>query len=286
MLLARARLGVIPFADGGEERTRAFVAALEPVLGVRIELHRAADYRALTSAVEQGLVHFVWLPPLAAARAVKTGMITPVAVAVRHGTTSYMTGLITREQSAVYTVADLKGLRAAWVDRESASGYVVIRAALRQQGVSLVDAFAADLFLRSHAEVVRKINDGTVDVGATCFNVVSDAVQIGRTTYTGSHGLALGNVRVVAQAGPIPSDIFAVHRSVPQTVQAKLQTALIGALPVALFMAAKAMMFADSFVRADGEHVRMLESLYDTVSSDGAGRSMPPPTRMPTGYPR
>jgi hypothetical protein len=69
-------------------------------------------------------------------------------------------------------------------------------------------------------------------------------------------------------------------------MQAKLQTALVGALPVTLFSAAKAMMFADSFVRADGEHLRMLESLYDTVSSDGAGRSIHPPTRTPTGFPK
>ena len=286
MFLTRARLGVIPFAEGGEARMQAFVAALQAVLGTEIELHRAADYRALTSAVEQGLVHFVWLPPLAAARAVKTGAITPVAVAVRHGATSYMTGLIAREESAIHTVADLKGRRAGWVDRESASGYVVIRAALRQQGVSLVSAFAEDLFLRSHNEVVRAIASGAVDVGATCFNVVSDEVQIGRTAYTGSHGLKLGNVRIVAQAGPIPSDIFAVHRTVAQTTMTKLQTALVGALPVSLFEAAKAMMFADSFARADGEHLRMLDALYDTVSTDGTPRSVPPPSRMPTNYPK
>ena len=46
-------------------------------------------------------------------------------------------------------------MRAAWVDRQSASGYVFIRAALRAKGVSLVDAFHEDLFLRSHAEVAR-----------------------------------------------------------------------------------------------------------------------------------
>jgi len=286
MLLERSRLGVIPYGEGGEERMRAFVVALEGVLGSEIELHRAADYRALASAVEQGLVHFAWLPPLAAARGVKAASITPVAVAIRHGATSYFTGLITRESSAIHTVADLKGLKAAWVDRESASGYVVIRAALRQQGLSLVDAFAEDLFLRSHAEVVRAITTGQVDVGATCFNVVSDAIHIGRSAYTGSHGLTLDNVRIVAQAGPIPSDIFAVHRSVPQTALVKLQNGLIGARPAHVFEAAKAMMFADAFARADGEHLRMLEALYETVLGDAAPRSVAPAPRMPSYFPK
>jgi phosphonate transport system substrate-binding protein len=285
MLLGRTRLGVIPFSEGGEERMRAFVAALESVFGDSIELHRAADYRALASAVEQGLVHFAWLPPLAAARAMKAGSITPAAVCVRHGTTSYYTGLIARDTSSIRSLDDLRGLRAAWVDRESASGYVVLRAALRQRGVSLVNAFSEDLFVRSHEEVVRAVATGHADVGATCFYVVSDAVEIGRTAYKGSHGLTLDNVRIVAEAGPIPSDIFAAHRSVPAAVVVKLQTALVGALPAQLYEAAKAMMFADSFARADGEHVRMLEALYDTVLGESAPRSVPPP-KPPSFFPR
>jgi phosphonate transport system substrate-binding protein len=285
MMLGRTRLGVIPFSEGGEERMRAFVTALEGVFGASIELHRSADYRALASAVEQGLVHFAWLPPLAAARAVKSGSITPLAVCVRHGTTSYYTGLIARESSSIRSLDDLHGLRAAWVDRESASGYVVLRAALRQRGVSLVRAFSEDLFVRSHEEVVRSVATGHADVGATCFYVVSDAVEIGRTAYKGSHGLVLDNVRIVAEAGPIPSDIFAAHRSVPAAAVVKLQTALVGALPANLYEAAKAMMFADSFARADGEHVRMLEVLYETVLGESAPRSVPPP-KPPSFYPR
>jgi len=45
MFLTRARLGVIPFAEGGEARMQAFVAALQAVLGTEIELHRAAEQR-------------------------------------------------------------------------------------------------------------------------------------------------------------------------------------------------------------------------------------------------
>jgi ABC-type phosphate/phosphonate transport system substrate-binding protein len=106
-----------------------------------------------------------------------------------------------------------------------------------------------------------------------------------RSTYTGMIGEPLKNMRVVAEAGPIPSDMFAVHRSISPVVLQKIQTALIGARPVHFFEAAKAMMFADSFTRADGEHLRMLESLYDTVLSHEGPRTAPPP-RLPTIPPR
>jgi phosphonate transport system substrate-binding protein len=280
MLGGGIRLGLIPLGEGGDARVQAFAAALAEAAGAPVDLHHAADYRALTSAIEQGLVQFAWLPPLSAARAVRSGAVTPAAVAVRHGTTSYYAGLVALEAGPIHSIADLKGLRAAWVDRESASGYVVIRAALRQQGVSLVDAFREDLFLRSHAEVARAVDQGLADVGATCFNLTSGAVKMARSTYTGMIIEPLKNMRVVAEAGPIPSDMFAVHRSISPVVLQKIQTALVGARPVHFFEAAKAMMFADSFARADGEHLRMLEALYDTVLSNDPPRSVPPSTRI------
>jgi phosphate/phosphite/phosphonate ABC transporter binding protein len=273
-MLGSTRLGLIPFGEGGDARVQAFTAALGEAVGMAIDLHKAADYRALASAMEQGLVHFAWLPPLAAARVVRSGVVTPAAVAVRHGAASYYAGLIALESSHIHSIADLKQLRAAWVDRESASGYLVIRAALRQMGVSLVDAFAEDLFLRSHAEVARAVDEGIADVGATYFNLASGAVKMARSTYTGLVGEPLKNMRIVAEAGPIPSDMFAVHRSVSPVALQKIQTALIGARPAHFFEAAKAMMFADSFTRADPEHLRMLDSLYESVMTTG---SSPPP---------
>jgi phosphonate transport system substrate-binding protein len=283
-MLGRTRLGVIPLGEGGDARVRTFVAALSSALETPIDLHQAADYRALASAVEQGLVQFAWLPPLAAARAVRSGAITPAAIAVRHGVTSYFTGLIALESSAIRSVADLRGLRAAWVDRESASGYVVIRAALRQQGVSLVDAFKEDLFVRSHAEVARAVESGRADVGATCFNVAAGSVQLGRSMYTGMLGEALSNVRIVAQAGPIPSDVFAVHRAVSPITLGKLDTALVGARPANLYDAAKSLMFADAFQRPDSEYLRLLDALFESVLNDATARTAPPP--RPSYYPR
>src|SRR5262249_62348868 len=87
-VLGRWRLGLIPQGDGGELRVRAFVEAMTSALEIGIDLHQAADYRALVSALDQGLVHFAWLPPLSAARAARSGRIVPAAVAGRRGATS------------------------------------------------------------------------------------------------------------------------------------------------------------------------------------------------------
>ena len=77
------RLGLIPRGDDRDEREREFVVSLAEALGSEIDVHHAADYRVVLAGLEQGLVHFAWLPPLVAARAVRGRVAEPIAVAVR-----------------------------------------------------------------------------------------------------------------------------------------------------------------------------------------------------------
>jgi phosphonate transport system substrate-binding protein len=270
MVKRRLRLGLIPLGGdtGASERVAAFADVLGAALGAgAIELHKAGDYRALVAAIDQGLVDFAWLPPLSAARVVRAQSAVPAAIAVRNGTTSYMTGLLAMRSGKVKSLEDLKGVRAAWVDRESASGYVVIRAALRAKGVSLVDAFAQETFVRSHAEVARALRTGAADVGATCFNFVSGSVEIARSGTKDEGGLAHDAVSILAHAGPIPSDIFAVHANVDPKILAAVQAALIEFHPAAVHDLAKDLMHADGFARPSRIHLKMLESLYEILDA-------------------
>jgi phosphonate transport system substrate-binding protein len=268
-VIRRLRLGLIPLGGdtGATERVEAFAEAFGAALGGPVELHKAGDYRALVAAIDQGLVEFAWLPPLSAARVVRAGSAAPAAIAVRNGTTSYMTGLLAMRSGKVKSLADLKGVRAAWVDRESASGYVVIRAALRAKGVSLVDAFSEEIFVRSHAEVARALRNGDADVGATCFNFVSGSVEIARSGYKDEGGLPHDAVNILAHAGPIPSDIFAVHTSIDAKMVEAVQHALVDARPVAAHELAKELMHADSFSRPSRIHMKMIESLYEILDA-------------------
>jgi phosphate/phosphite/phosphonate ABC transporter binding protein len=258
------RLGLIPLdGDVGMTHTVKFADALGAVLKGPCTIHRAADYRALVAALNQRLVHFAWLPPLVAARAVRAASIVPVGVIGRSGATSYMTGLLARKGGTVKTVADLKRLRVAWVDRDSASGYVVIRAALSRQGVSLTDAFSEEVFLRSHAAVARAVQEGRVDVGATCFNFVPGSMQIARG-YAGEAGLPLEEVHMITHAGPIPSDIFAAQAGVAAAAIARITEELFTD-DAPLSSLGRALMHADAFARPTPAHVEMLRVLYETV---------------------
>jgi phosphonate transport system substrate-binding protein len=257
------RLGLIPRGDESDGREREFVASLAVALRTDVDVHRAADYRVVLTGLEQRLVDFAWLPPLVAARAMRGKLADPIAVAVRSGTTSYTTVLVARPDSRFRTLADLRGVRVAWVDRESASGYTVLRSALARAGVLLTDAFAHEIFVRSHAAVAQAVRAGKVDVGATCAHVEDGAVRFARSPYAGDAGLSADELRVVFEAGPIPSDLFAVRRDVPVRVRSALEAALLHAMPERVHAAALALAHADGFAVPTPAHRRMLEALVE-----------------------
>ena len=270
------RFGLIPLGQTPQAQllTRGFLDALSDALGETVEPHHAADYRGLAAALDQGVAHMGWIPPVAAARALRNGTTSASVVAVRNGTTTYSTALIALAKSGIETVADLRGVRAAWVDRESASGYVVIRAHLRAMGVSPPSAFSEDKFCRSHGDVARALAEGTADVGATFFSFQSGTREIARAGWRDG-GLADEDVHVVAHAGPIPSDVFVVHQSLPLALRKLAEASMVDARPALAHQLAKDLLHADSFLRATAEHVAMLEDLRAMVETPLA--SWPPP---------
>ncbi len=255
------RFGLIPRGDEGGASERAFLAAAGEALGRYVEVHRAFDYRVVLTGLEQKLVDFAWLPPLLGARALRAGLIDPIALVQRYGDTEYKTVLVARADSPLRGLKDLKNLRVAWVDRESASGYAVLRAALAKAGVILTDAFAHEVFLRSHAAVARAVVDGTVDVGATCGHLDEDGQHFARSPFAGDAGLTSADLRPIFQAGPIPSDLFATRTGLPSALRSSLERALLQGVPARMQQAARALTHADGFALPTPEHRRQLELL-------------------------
>jgi phosphate/phosphite/phosphonate ABC transporter binding protein len=242
--------------------TQGRLGQLCDMLSLAIEIpvvpHAVETYTDLLAGLHWGEIHFAWLPPIIALRAISRGSAVPIAAPVRAGSAWYWTALFTREDSPIETVEALDGARVAWVDHMSSAGYLVIRAALRAQGVETATAFGAETFLGTHDAVVKAVLDGHADVGAT-FAHFDDAGRVR------SAGWGKTPVRVLKYAGPIPSDVLAVSSHLPPEVAQEIADSLVGEGHGDVKRAAAELLDATGFVSVAREHLKHLEELLAHV---------------------
>lgn len=237
-----------------------------PVTGVGVWY-----YHRLVEAMDIGHVDVAWLPPIPAAQAMSTGLAVPIALPVRSGVTSYSTALFTRVDAAFRTVHDLSGVRAAWVDRQSASGYLLIRAHLRALGVDLERAVAADHFTGSHEEVAAAVIDGSADVGAS-FVYLDPADERPVRAAWGE-----GRVRVLALAGPIPADVIAVSARLDPARVDRVRRAFISGTHPRLRAAARSLLGAEAFAAPRPGHLDAVAALLPRLDE----HAIPRPASFP-----
>jgi len=219
------------------------------------------SYTRLLDALTAGDVDMAWLPPLLAAQAIADGHAAPLAIPVRGGVASYSAALFARERSRIQGLGDLSGVRAAWVDRQSVSGYLLVRAHLRSMGVDLERAFIENRFCGSHEAVARAVTEGTVDVGATF--VYLDAAR-GEPLRA---GWGAAKMRILAHVGPIPSDIIAMSSRMPSAAFRAMQEAIVYGQDTELRRSIEALTGTHRFVPPIAAHIRSLTALLPLLDA-------------------
>lgn len=172
--------------------------ALRPVI--------ATSYRELVTAIGEGDLALAWLPPFPTMELERKNLGTVLAIPARSGLTTYHTALVVRK-GGPKTLEELRGKRAAWVQRDSASGYLVPRMHLAAAGFDVLHFFSRELFVHSHAGVIEAVTSGEADVGAAYCHV-DETGTILRGPWTSSDGEPDAPIDVLATYGPIPNDGF------------------------------------------------------------------------------
>lgn len=214
----RLTFGLVPPASflGVEPRVNAFLRWVGERAGVQLVRRQARSYDELVKLLRGGELDVAWLPPIPFARLDDEGVVRALVTAERGGIDQYVSVLMTRADSAVHVLADVKGKRMGWVDPLSATGYVVprMRLAARFPGNSRV--FSSETFYGSHAAVARAILDGSVDLGATYGGFADDGTLV-RGPFL-DVGADASRFRVVEAFGAIPPDVIAVHSRVAPAI--------------------------------------------------------------------
>jgi phosphonate transport system substrate-binding protein len=184
-----------------------------------------ADYRTLVEALASGEVDIAWMPPFAfvAASELAAG---PLVVAVRYGKPTYEAALFVRTDSPIESLQDLRGKKAAWIERESASGFQFPAAEIIRQVGKLDEVLVKQHFFGSHQQACEAVLNGWADVGATYSSRDSDGKLVSCGWRDSLSPEEAEQLRALAFVGPIPCDNIAHRPHLPETIRAVMAGAL------------------------------------------------------------
>jgi phosphate/phosphite/phosphonate ABC transporter binding protein len=202
-----------------QQELRPLISHLEHRLDRRVEAVIPQDYRAATLDLLEGRVHFAMMPALqlVLAQHRKAG-VRMLASASFEGARTYQSYLITRVESGIVRVEDLRGKSFCYVDPGSASGYLVPRHFLRSQGLDPDRFFRSVHFSNDHLTLLQDLLDGRCEAGS---------VYSGAMISAPGHGIASSRLRILAVAGQIPYDVVCAAPDLPEPLARRVQQVLL-----------------------------------------------------------
>ncbi|NHB75262.1 phosphonate ABC transporter substrate-binding protein [Rhodobacter calidifons] len=208
-----------------------FRAYAEETLGVPVKLFAPADYDGVIQGLLGGTIDMAWLGPSAYA---KVYLTDPEAVDVAlvktnlDGTFTYYSIGFARADSGIKSMDDMKGKVMSFNDPNSASGYLIPRVELPQQGYSIEPGeFFADVkFTGGHEQTIVAVANGTVDAGVTWADGQGnweDGYNSGALRKASDAGLVdMNDLVEIWRSKPIPEGPIVLRRALPEEVKAKM----------------------------------------------------------------
>jgi phosphate/phosphite/phosphonate ABC transporter binding protein len=194
--------------------------------GVRVSARVALSYAELREMVASGQAQVAWVPPLVYVQLEKDNAVVPLVRIERQGQSTFQAALVVRRDSPIDTLDALFGASAAWVDRWSASGYVIPRAVLTSRKLPPELVFREERFYGSHDSAIGAVLSGRAHVAGTYASLDADGKLL-----SGAWAHIPGadeSLRALMTFGAIPGDVIAAGTGLEPELRQALATAFVG----------------------------------------------------------
>ena len=217
-------------ADTLEAKAKPLEKLLGDKLGIPVEVSVSTDYNTVIEAMASKKVDVGFLPPTAYVLAKEKGAAEVILQAQRFGVNDetgaptdeladfYKSMIIVKKDSAIKSVADLKGKKIAYQNVTSSAGFVWPAATLMDAGLDPLKDVQA-ITVKGHDQGVLAVLNGDVDAAA----IFQDARNIVLKDYP----KVFEDTQVLAFTDKIPNDTISVRSDMNKEWMEKIQQAFI-----------------------------------------------------------
>jgi phosphonate transport system substrate-binding protein len=215
-------IGLIPVQDR-EELKKSFEPMrryLEQAMGVPVKVMVPDTYEGLIDAMKNQEVDIGWYGAFSYIAAQQKVELEPMVLEYRKEIgLSYRSLIITKKESSIKTIEDLKGGTFAFVDQGSTSGFVVPYALFKSRDINYEHYFDNVMYLGSHDDVPLHVLSGKVDGGAVG--------EIAFKRMTGEETINDNDFNILWKSEKIPGSPFAARADLDGDLKSDFQEAML-----------------------------------------------------------
>lgn len=217
----KLKIGVIPSEDSEnvESKMEPLKNYLSKKLGMEVEIFVANDYTAVVEAMRSKQVDVAHLGPfsylLAADKADAEALVSKVDADT--GLPTYNSVILTRKDSGIKMISDLKGKTFAFIDPASTSGNLVPRNELLKNGIDPDKDFSTSLYAGGGDASALAVQNKKVDAGATSDTVYKEMAAKN----------LLPDVEILHESAPIPTSPVTVRKDLESGLKEKIKQAYL-----------------------------------------------------------
>jgi phosphonate transport system substrate-binding protein len=221
------RVGFVPAENAQQviQNAQPLVEILQKKLGMEVRPFVAADYTGVVEALRVGKLDIAFLTPASYVLAKNEANVRVALKSERKGSPYYYSAIITRADSGIRTLEDLRGKVFAFGDPLSTSANVFPRKLFHEKGIDPVRDFKKMLYSGGHDATVLAVFNGKVDAGATYANS-PDGDDTAWARYL-KNPEDIKKIRAIAFSEPIPADNLVFNGSLDDRLARQIEEIFI-----------------------------------------------------------
>lgn len=217
------RVGFVPAEDVQQviQNAQPIVEILQKQLQMDVQPFVATDYTGVVEALRANKLDIAFLTPASYVLAKNEANVRVALKSERKGSPYYYAAIITRADSGIKRLEDLRGKTFAFGDPLSTSANVFPRKMFHEHGIDPVRDFKQILYSGGHDATVLAVLNGKVDAGATYANS-PDSTDTAWMRYL-KDPEDIKKIRAIAFSEPIPADNIVISAGLDERIAKKVE---------------------------------------------------------------